>query len=165
MFFDTFRVWNHKAVQNTKQCCDLTFSLFVLCLPHGFCSPTCPSFPSAKIGLTLSGSCGVLCRWSLCVCSPTVYKACLSLMHILYSITRFTIVHRKEIQMTTQDVKEQIYSGYIASRDSWVVKPASAVTTREPAGLTSSPVLPFLCLPSLEIKCGLFLMHITQTNV
>lgn len=58
--------------------------------------------------------------------------------------------------MTTQDVKEQIYSGYTVSR---VVKPASSVTTRESTSLTSSPVLTLSCLPSLEIKCGSFLMH------
>lgn len=61
--------WDQKTVHNTKLWSGLTLSSFVLCLPHGSCSPTCPSFPSAKIGPTLSGSCGLffLRRRSLCL--------------------------------------------------------------------------------------------------
>lgn len=44
------------------------------------CAPTCPSFPSAKIGRALGGSCEVSHGWSLC-CEMellTFYRACLS---------------------------------------------------------------------------------------
>lgn len=77
MFFVTFRVWDQKAVHNTKQCSDLTLSSFVWC-SH---SPTCPSFPSAKIGPARGAAVGFV-SWVIIVFEMellALYKAGLSL--------------------------------------------------------------------------------------
>ena len=52
-------LWHEIRKVYRTQSGGLTWGWFVFCVPHVSCSPTGPSFPSAKIGPTLSGSCGV----------------------------------------------------------------------------------------------------------